>query len=129
MLRQVGVIRAQELPPVQRWIEIQVRAARASACPEWTSNIPVKPVISKTSLTEDCTAQSANMPLAAFTRLSTESTTRKPALETTSAMVDAPGDAGGLPNSRIARLLVLRAGADAALRPKDQPGQRWSRAW
>ena len=29
----------------------------------------------------------------------------------------------------IGRLLELRAGADAALRPKDQPGARWSRAW
>ena len=29
----------------------------------------------------------------------------------------------------IGRLLELRAGADAALRPKDQPGPRWSRAW
>jgi len=29
----------------------------------------------------------------------------------------------------VGRLLELRAGADAALRPKDQPGARWSRAW
>jgi cob(I)alamin adenosyltransferase len=29
----------------------------------------------------------------------------------------------------LARLLDLRAGADAALRPKDSPGPRWSRAW
>lgn len=29
----------------------------------------------------------------------------------------------------LGRLLELRAGADAALRPKDQPGARWSRAW
>ena len=29
----------------------------------------------------------------------------------------------------IGRLLDLRAGADAALRPKDSPGARWSRAW
>jgi cob(I)alamin adenosyltransferase len=29
----------------------------------------------------------------------------------------------------VARLLELRAGADAALRAKDQPGPRWSRAW
>jgi cob(I)alamin adenosyltransferase len=29
----------------------------------------------------------------------------------------------------IGRMLELRAGADAALRPKDQPGARWSRAW
>jgi cob(I)alamin adenosyltransferase len=29
----------------------------------------------------------------------------------------------------IGRLLDLRGGADAALRPKDQPGARWSRAW
>jgi cob(I)alamin adenosyltransferase len=27
------------------------------------------------------------------------------------------------------RILALRAGADASLRPKDQPGARWSRAW
>jgi cob(I)alamin adenosyltransferase len=27
------------------------------------------------------------------------------------------------------RMLELEAGADAALRPKDQPGARWSRAW
>jgi cob(I)alamin adenosyltransferase len=27
------------------------------------------------------------------------------------------------------RILELRAGADAALRAKDQPGARWSRAW
>ena len=29
----------------------------------------------------------------------------------------------------LARLLDLRAGADAALRPKDSLGPRWSRAW
>ncbi len=29
----------------------------------------------------------------------------------------------------IGRALELQAGADAALRPKDQPGARWSRAW
>jgi len=29
----------------------------------------------------------------------------------------------------IGRVLELRAGANAALRPKDQPGARWSRAW
>jgi cob(I)alamin adenosyltransferase len=29
----------------------------------------------------------------------------------------------------IGRMLELRAGADASLRPKDQPGARWSRAW
>ena len=29
----------------------------------------------------------------------------------------------------IGRLLEARAGADAALRPKDKPGARWSRAW
>ena len=29
----------------------------------------------------------------------------------------------------IGRMLELRAGADAALRPKDQTGARWSRAW
>lgn len=29
----------------------------------------------------------------------------------------------------LARLLDLRSGADAALRPKDSPGPRWSRAW
>lgn len=29
----------------------------------------------------------------------------------------------------VGRLLEFRAGADAALRPKDQPGARWSRAW
>jgi cob(I)alamin adenosyltransferase len=29
----------------------------------------------------------------------------------------------------VARLLDLRAGADAALRPKDNSGARWSRAW
>jgi cob(I)alamin adenosyltransferase len=29
----------------------------------------------------------------------------------------------------IGRMLELRAGADAALRPKDQPGARWSRTW
>jgi cob(I)alamin adenosyltransferase len=29
----------------------------------------------------------------------------------------------------IGRLLEVRAGADASLRPKDQPGNRWSRAW
>jgi cob(I)alamin adenosyltransferase len=29
----------------------------------------------------------------------------------------------------IGRMLEVRAGADAALRPKDQPGARWSRAW
>lgn len=29
----------------------------------------------------------------------------------------------------IGRMLELDAGADAALRPKDQPGARWSRAW
>ena len=29
----------------------------------------------------------------------------------------------------VARKLELSAGADAALRPKDQPGARWSRAW
>jgi cob(I)alamin adenosyltransferase len=52
-------------------------------------------------------------------------------------------DAGELPDSHIlaylnrlsdalwlvGRLLELRAGADAALRPKDQAGNRWSRAW
>jgi cob(I)alamin adenosyltransferase len=52
-------------------------------------------------------------------------------------------EAGDLPNPRvleylnrlsdvlwlIGRMLELRAGADAALRPKDQPGARWSRAW
>jgi len=52
-------------------------------------------------------------------------------------------EAGELPNLQIlaylnrlsdvlwlwGRLLELRAGADAALRPKDQPGARWSRAW
>jgi len=29
----------------------------------------------------------------------------------------------------VGRVLELRAGADATLRPKDQPGPRWSRAW
>lgn len=29
----------------------------------------------------------------------------------------------------VGRVLELRAGADATLRPKDQPGARWSRAW
>ena len=29
----------------------------------------------------------------------------------------------------VSRVLELRAGADATLRPKDQPGARWSRAW
>lgn len=29
----------------------------------------------------------------------------------------------------LGRLLEVRAGADVALRPKDQPGNRWSRAW
>jgi cob(I)alamin adenosyltransferase len=29
----------------------------------------------------------------------------------------------------VSRLIELRAGADASLRPKDQPGARWSRAW
>lgn len=29
----------------------------------------------------------------------------------------------------IGRMLELQVGADAALRPKDQPGARWSRAW
>ncbi|HKE27573.1 MAG TPA: cob(I)yrinic acid a,c-diamide adenosyltransferase [Bryobacteraceae bacterium] len=29
----------------------------------------------------------------------------------------------------VSRLLELRAGADATLRPKGQPGSRWSRAW
>jgi cob(I)alamin adenosyltransferase len=29
----------------------------------------------------------------------------------------------------VGRLLELRAGADASLRPKDQRGARWSRAW
>ena len=29
----------------------------------------------------------------------------------------------------MGRLLEVRAGADAALRPKDKPGNRWSRAW
>lgn len=29
----------------------------------------------------------------------------------------------------VSRVLELRAGADASLRPKDQPGSRWSRAW
>jgi len=29
----------------------------------------------------------------------------------------------------IGRLLEKQAGADAALRPKDEPGARWSRAW
>ena len=29
----------------------------------------------------------------------------------------------------MGRLLEVRAGADASLRPKDQPGNRWSRAW
>jgi cob(I)alamin adenosyltransferase len=29
----------------------------------------------------------------------------------------------------VGRVLELRAGADAALRPKDQRGARWSRAW
>lgn len=29
----------------------------------------------------------------------------------------------------VGRVLELRAGADAGLRPKDQPGARWSRAW
>jgi cob(I)alamin adenosyltransferase len=52
-------------------------------------------------------------------------------------------EAGELPNPRVlmylnrlsdvlwlaARLLDLRAGADAALRPKGSPGPRWSRAW
>lgn len=52
-------------------------------------------------------------------------------------------EAGDLPNRRIleylnrlsdvlwlvGRMLELRAGADASLRPKDQPGARWSRAW
>jgi cob(I)alamin adenosyltransferase len=52
-------------------------------------------------------------------------------------------EAGDLPNLRvleylnrlsdvlwlIGRMLELRAGADASLRPKDQPGARWSRAW
>lgn len=52
-------------------------------------------------------------------------------------------EAGELPNAQIlaylnrlsdvlwlvGRMLELRAGADAALRPKDQPGARWSRAW
>lgn len=52
-------------------------------------------------------------------------------------------EAGDLPNEQIlaylnrlsdvlwliGRLLELHAGADASLRPKDQPGPRWSRAW
>jgi cob(I)alamin adenosyltransferase len=52
-------------------------------------------------------------------------------------------EAGGLPNPHVlaylnrlsdvlwlvGRVLELRAGADASLRPKDQPGNRWSRAW
>lgn len=52
-------------------------------------------------------------------------------------------EAGELPNPQVliylnrlsdvlwlvARLLDLRAGADAALRSKDSPGARWSRAW
>jgi cob(I)alamin adenosyltransferase len=52
-------------------------------------------------------------------------------------------EAGELPNAQIlaylnrlsdvlwlvGRMLELRVGADAALRPKDQPGARWSRAW
>ena len=52
-------------------------------------------------------------------------------------------EAGELPNPQVlvylnrlsdvlwllARLLDLRAGADGALRPKDSPGPRWSRAW
>jgi cob(I)alamin adenosyltransferase len=52
-------------------------------------------------------------------------------------------EAGDLPNDQIlaylnrlsdvlwliARLLEKNAGADASLRPKDQPGARWSRAW
>jgi cob(I)alamin adenosyltransferase len=29
----------------------------------------------------------------------------------------------------VGRLLELRAGADASLRPKDENGPRWSRAW
>jgi cob(I)alamin adenosyltransferase len=29
----------------------------------------------------------------------------------------------------VGRVLELRAGANATLRPKDQPGARWSRAW
>jgi cob(I)alamin adenosyltransferase len=29
----------------------------------------------------------------------------------------------------VGRMLELRAGTDATLRPKDQPGARWSRAW
>jgi cob(I)alamin adenosyltransferase len=29
----------------------------------------------------------------------------------------------------VGRMLELRAGANATLRPKDQPGARWSRAW
>jgi cob(I)alamin adenosyltransferase len=29
----------------------------------------------------------------------------------------------------ISRLLKLRGSSDATLRTKDQPGQRWSRAW
>lgn len=29
----------------------------------------------------------------------------------------------------VGRMLELRAGADATLRPKDKPGGRWSRAW
>ncbi len=50
---------------------------------------------------------------------------------------------GGLANQRIlaylnrlsdllwllGRLLEVRAGVDAALRPRDKPGKRWSRAW
>ncbi len=52
-------------------------------------------------------------------------------------------DAGGLSNPHIlsylnrlsdvlwlmGRVLECRAGVDASLRPKDQPGARWSRAW
>jgi cob(I)alamin adenosyltransferase len=52
-------------------------------------------------------------------------------------------ESGELPNPRVleylnrlsdvlwlvGRVLELRAGADASLRPKDQPGARWSRAW
>ncbi len=29
----------------------------------------------------------------------------------------------------MGRLLEVRNGVDAALRPKDKPGKRWSRAW
>lgn len=58
-------------------------------------------------------------------------------------LLEEENEAGGLPNPQIlaylnrlsdllwlmGRLLEVRKGVDATLRPKDKPGNRWSRAW